>query len=59
MRDINAQIGLTDKGRVIKGLVDCNGWDLHPLDLLNGLALSTVPCNMNLTKYDSKTITLT
>ncbi len=43
MRDINAHIGLTDKGHVIKGLVDCNVWDLHPLDLLNGLALSTVP----------------
>ncbi len=35
----NAQLGLPDKGRAIKGLVDCNSWDLEPLDLLNGLAL--------------------
>ncbi len=35
----HAQLGLPDKGRVIKGLVVCNSWDLEPLDLLNGLAL--------------------
>ena len=35
----HAQLGLPDKGRVIKGLVVCNSWDLKPLDLLNGLAL--------------------
>ena len=35
----HAQLGLPDKGRVIKGLVVCNEWDLEPLDLLNGLAL--------------------
>ncbi len=33
------QLGLTDKGREIKGLVVCNSWDLEPLDLLNGLAI--------------------
>ena len=33
------QLGLPDKGCVIKGLVVCNNWDLEPLDLLNGLAL--------------------
>ena len=31
------QLGLPDKGRVIKDLVDCNDWDLEPLDLLNGI----------------------
>ncbi len=35
----HAQLGLPDKGRAIKGLVVCNGWDLEPWDLLNGLAL--------------------
>ena len=35
----NAQLGLPDKGRTIKGLVVCNSWDIEPLDLLNGLAL--------------------
>ena len=36
----DAQLGLPDKGRAIKGLVVCNNWDhLEPLDLLNGLAL--------------------
>ena len=35
----HAQLGLSDKGRAIKGLVVCNNWDLEPLDLLNGLAL--------------------
>ena len=35
----HAQLGLPDKGSVIKGLVVCNNWDLVPLDLLNGLAL--------------------
>ena len=29
---------LSDKGSAIKGLVVCNGWDLVPLDMLNGLA---------------------
>ncbi len=33
-----AQLGLSDEGRAIKGLVVCNSWDLEPLDLLNGLA---------------------
>ena len=36
----HAQLGLPDKGRVIKGLVVYNSWDLEPLDLLNGLALA-------------------
>ena len=36
----HAQLALPDKGRAIKGLVVCNNWDLEPLDLLNGLALS-------------------
>ena len=35
----DAQLGLPDKGRTIKGLVVCNSWDLDTLDLLNGLAL--------------------
>ncbi len=35
-----AQLGLPEKGRTIKGLVVCINWDLEPLDLLNGLALS-------------------
>jgi len=35
----HAQLGLSDKGREIKGLVVCNNWDLEPLDLPNGLAL--------------------
>ena len=35
----HAQLGLPDKGRVIKGLVVRNSLDLEPLDLLNGLAL--------------------
>ncbi len=35
----HAELGLPDKGRAIKWLVDCNNWDLEPLDLLNGLAL--------------------
>ncbi len=33
------KLGLPDKGRVIKGLIVCNSWDLEPWDLLNGLAL--------------------
>ncbi len=33
------QLGLPDKGHVIKRLVVCNDWDLEPLDLLNALAL--------------------
>ncbi len=35
----NAQLGLSDKGRAIKGFVVCNNSNLEPLDLLNGLAL--------------------
>ncbi len=34
-----AQLGLPDKGCIIKGLVVCNNRDLDPLDLQNGLAL--------------------
>ena len=34
-----AQLGLLDIGRAIKGLVVCNSLDLEPWDLLNGLAL--------------------
>ena len=30
---------LSDKGHVTKGKVFWNGWDLEPLDLLNGVAL--------------------
>ena len=33
------QLELKDKDHAIKGLVDCNNWDLEPLDVLNGLAL--------------------
>ena len=36
----NAQLGLPDKGRAIKGLVVSNGLDLEPLNLLNGLTFS-------------------
>ena len=36
----HAQLQLPDKGRAIKGLVVCYNWDLEPLDLFNGLALS-------------------
>ncbi len=35
----HAQLGLPDKGRAIKGLVDCNYRDLEPLDLQNCLVL--------------------
>ncbi len=28
-----------EKGRDIKGLIVCNGWDLEPFDLTNGLYL--------------------
>ncbi len=35
----HVQLGDPDKGREIKGLVVCNGWDQEPLDLLKGLAL--------------------
>ncbi len=35
----HAQLGLSDKGRAINGLIVCNDWYLRPLDLLNGLAL--------------------
>ncbi len=31
----HSQLGLSDKGRAIKGLVVCNNWDLEPLDLLS------------------------
>ncbi len=34
-----AQLGLSDKGRAIKGFVVCNSWDTEPLDLLIGLVL--------------------
>ena len=34
-----AQLGLPDKGHIIKRLVVCSGLCLGPLDLLNGLAL--------------------
>ena len=34
-----AKIGLSNKGRSIKGFVVCNSWDLEPWDPLNGLAL--------------------
>ena len=35
----HAQLDLSNKGRVIKGFVVCNNWDLESLDLQNGLAL--------------------
>ncbi len=34
-----SQFGLSDKEGANKVLVDCNSWDLEPLDPLNGLAL--------------------
>ena len=42
----NAQFGLPDKVRAIKGLLVFNDCDLEPVDLLNGM-LSTIPWNMN------------
>ena len=36
----NAQLGLPDKDRAIKGFV-FNDWDLEPLNLLNSLALGS------------------
>ena len=36
----NTLLGFQDKGRTIKGLVIFNSWDIEPLNLLNGLALS-------------------
>ena len=35
----HTQLGLSNKGRAIKGFVVCNGWDLEPLDVLNGFSL--------------------
>ncbi len=35
----HSQLGLSDKGRAIKGLVVCNNRDLDTLDLLNILDL--------------------
>ena len=35
----HTQLGLSDKGRAMKGLVVCKSCDLESLDLLNGLAL--------------------
>ncbi len=46
----HAQLGLSDKGRAIKGLVVCNNWDLEPMDLLNGLALG---CYQTSPEYQS------
>ncbi len=39
----HVQLIFPDTGIRIKGLVVCNGWDLEPLDLLNGLALVGCP----------------
>ncbi len=36
----HAQSGLPDKGRAIKGLDVCNGWDLETFNLPNSLTLS-------------------
>ncbi len=44
----NAQLGLPDIGRAIKGLVVCYSWELEPLDLLYGLVI-----NRPLRSYDS------
>ncbi len=35
-----AQLRLPDKDLTIRGLIVYNGWELQPLDLLNGLILS-------------------
>ncbi len=35
----HAQLGLPDKGLVIKGLIVCKSWGIKPWDQLNGLAL--------------------
>ncbi len=35
----NVNLGLSNKGCVIKGFGVCKSWNLEPLDLLNGLAL--------------------
>ena len=42
----HAKFGLSDKGRAIKELVVCKGWNLELLALINRL-LSTVPWGMN------------
>ncbi len=44
----HAKFGLLNKGHTIKGLVDCNSWDLEPLDLLK--VLLTIALNMNCMK---------
>ena len=46
--DNHAQLGLTDKGRAIKGLVVCNGWELEPRTSKRSghNLLSTVPWGM-------------
>ena len=36
----HVQIELLDKGRAIKELMVCNGWNLEPFNLLNSLAPS-------------------
>ena len=40
--------GLPDKGRLIKGLVVYNTWDLEPLDLLNGLTYVVINYNVSI-----------
>ena len=45
----HAQLGLSDKGHAIKGLVVSNSWDLEPWDLAKRSGprlLSTVPRGM-------------
>ena len=44
----HAQLGLPDKGRAIKGLVVCNGWELEPRTSKRSghNLLSTVPWGM-------------
>ncbi len=43
-----AQLGLRDKGWILKWFVICNCWDLELLDLLNGLALGTLIYDSNI-----------
>ncbi len=46
MIQYHAKLRHPDNGRAIKGLVECNDWDLEPLDLLNGLVIiNRRPCD--------------
>ena len=44
----HAPLGLSDKGRAIKGLVVYNNCDLEPFDLLSGDLFTCISCYFNL-----------